>query len=160
MAAEIDTAMLQTRQKLLENMDEEVLARLKVRDEDSKRARSQYERMLLDVTRAEVGEDVARFVDEDTFEVIGQPAGLPEAIPHGRYELPRRSGDHDFVSWKELDKECWPLLKNACLSFSSCNVAKGVEEIFHYHKTFCAAIVAARRPAFRASVANATYVLS
>ena len=106
MASEIDTAMLQTRQKLLENMDEEVLSRLKVRDEDSKRARNQYERMLFAVTRAELADDVARFVDEGSFEVIGQPPGLEGHVEHGLYELPRRSGEahlyrlgHPLAQW-------------------------------------------------------------
>ena len=110
-------------------------------------------------------------------------------------------GDQGFVSWKDLDSNCWPLLKKKCLSFSSCDVAKGIEELYSHHKTFCSAIVAATREVlwsesavafssfflratspettteqdvrvmnhicgagtfkvFRASVANATYVLS
>jgi hypothetical protein len=51
----------------------------------------------------------------------------------------------DCITWEEIDKNCWPSLKNTCLSFSSCDVAKGVEELYS-HKTFCAAIVAATRP--------------
>ena len=54
-------------------------------------------------------------------------------------------GNRGFVTWKELDNKCWPLLKGKCLSFSSCDVAKGIEELYSYHKTFCSAIVAATR---------------
>ena len=63
---------------------------------------------------------------------------------HGK-ESGIQIGDKDFITWKELDKNCWPSLRQKCLSFSSCHVAKGVEEIFSHHATFCSAIVAATR---------------
>lgn len=54
-------------------------------------------------------------------------------------------GDNDFITWKDFDENCWPSLKNTCLSFSSCYVAKGVEELYYHHATFCSAIIAATR---------------
>lgn len=54
-------------------------------------------------------------------------------------------GDDEFISWEEFDEGCWPNLKHTNLSFSSCDVAQGVEELFAHHKTFCASIVAPTR---------------
>ncbi|HHX8749542.1 TPA: hypothetical protein ACVPFL_001688 [Morganella morganii] len=50
-----------------------------------------------------------------------------------------------FITWKELDQIAWPHLKDTCLCFSSCDIAKGVEEIFEYHKSFCNAVIAPTR---------------
>ena len=50
-----------------------------------------------------------------------------------------------LVTWEEIDAQCWKYLKKVCLSFSSCDVAKGVERLLSIHKTFCSAIVAATR---------------
>lgn len=51
-----------------------------------------------------------------------------------------------LVTWEDIDANCWPHLKGVCLSFSSCDVAKGVKQLFSKHKTFCAAAVSATRP--------------
>jgi plasmid stability protein len=51
--------MVKTRQILLENFDEEVQEKLRVRAEDSRSARSRFERMLMDLTRAELGDCAA-----------------------------------------------------------------------------------------------------
>ncbi|HII4333219.1 TPA: hypothetical protein ACY4P8_004670 [Vibrio parahaemolyticus] len=53
---------------------------------------------------------------------------------------------NDFITWKEFDQMAWPHLKGTCLCFSSCDVAKGVLEVFEYHKSFCNAIIAPTRP--------------
>jgi hypothetical protein len=95
LSGEISEAMVKTRQILLENFDEEVQDKLRVRAEDSRSARSRFERMLMDLSRAELG-DCASF-DDDGF----QPAARAgrhrrqraSGIELGRYELPRRSGD-------------------------------------------------------------------
>ncbi|HIF9176142.1 hypothetical protein [Photobacterium damselae] len=50
-----------------------------------------------------------------------------------------------FITWKELDQIAWPYLKDTCLCFSSCDVARGVDEIFEYHKSFCNAVIAPTR---------------
>ncbi len=107
--------MVKTRQILLENFDEEVQDKLRVRAEDSRSARNRFERMLMDITRAELG-DCASF-DDDGFNLHRLPSpaggrggggeGEPDAdIPLGRYELPRRSGEahlyrihHPLAQW-------------------------------------------------------------
>lgn len=95
LSGEISEAMVKTRQLLLENFDEEVQDKLRVRAEDSRSARSRFERMLMDITKAELV-DCAAF-DDDGFVLQRTPVGLVEAglegIELGRYELPRRSGD-------------------------------------------------------------------
>ena len=108
LSGEINEAMVKTRQLLLENFDEEVQDKLRVRAEDSRAARSRYERMLIDLTRAELA-DCATF-DEHGFDLRHAPAGLAspalDSIDLGRYELPRRSGDahlyrigHPLAEW-------------------------------------------------------------
>ncbi|WP_367025550.1 DEAD/DEAH box helicase [Methylococcus sp. ANG] len=98
LSGEINEAMVKTRQVLLEHFDEEVQDKLRMRAEDSQRMRSRFERMLMDLTRAELG-DCATF-DDYGFTLhhlpppaSGRGAGGEGDIPLGRYELPRRSGD-------------------------------------------------------------------
>jgi hypothetical protein len=76
---------------LLENFDEEVQDKLRIRAEDSRAARSKYERMLMDLTRAELA-GCATF-DDDGFVLQSAPEAALDSIDLGRYELPRRSGD-------------------------------------------------------------------
>lgn len=104
LSGEINDAMVKTRQLLLENFDEEVQEKLRVRAEDSKAARSCYERMLMDLTRAELG-DCAEF-DDEGFLLRRLPKQDLEDVDLGRYELPRRSGDahlyrigHPLAEW-------------------------------------------------------------
>ncbi|WHZ12147.1 MAG: Helicase [Burkholderiaceae bacterium] len=113
LSGEISEAMVKTRQILLENFDEEVQDKLRVRAEDSRSARSRFERMLMDLSRAELG-DCASF-DDDGFDLRRAPDGIEASglsgidgsvIPLGRYELPRRSGDahlyrinHPLAMW-------------------------------------------------------------
>jgi hypothetical protein len=112
---EINEAMVKTRQLLLENFDEEVQEKLRVRAEDSIATRNRYEKMLLDISRAELS-DCAEF-DDGGFNLLRLPADLfpspsgsgaggERHIPLGRYELPRRSGDahlyrvgHPLAEW-------------------------------------------------------------
>lgn len=108
LSGEISEAMVKTRQLLLENFDEEVQDKLRVRAEDSRNTRSRFERMLIDLTRAELG-DCAAF-DDDGFDLRHPPADTEDSglagIELGRYELPRRSGDahlyrinHPLAQW-------------------------------------------------------------
>jgi ERCC4-related helicase len=108
LSTEINEAMVKTRQILLENFDEEVQEKLRIRAEDSRAARSKYERMLMDLTRAELG-DCAAF-DQDGFDLHRTPAGVASSglgkIEPGRYELPRRGGNahlyrisHPLAQW-------------------------------------------------------------
>jgi superfamily II DNA or RNA helicase len=106
LSGEINETMVKTRQILLENFDEEVQEKLRIRDQDSKNARSRFERMLMDLTRAELG-DCAEF-DDGGFTLRRFPAGLENlaGIDLGHYELPRRSGEahlyrinHPLAHW-------------------------------------------------------------
>lgn len=81
------------RQQLLENFDDEVREKLRVRNEDSKASLGRYERMLMQLTRFEL-RDHARFVDEASFELRQSPVNAD--VPLGLYELPRRSGHAHF----------------------------------------------------------------
>jgi ERCC4-related helicase len=91
LSGEISEAMVKTRRLLLENFDEEVQDKLRVRAEDSRAALNRYERMLMDLTRAELSEH-AEF-DQDGFTLKRSPGVELDGIDLGRYELPRRSGE-------------------------------------------------------------------
>ena len=104
LSGEISEAMVKTRQILLENFDEEVQDKLRVRAEASRAARGKYERMLLDLTRAEL----APYATFDAYGFVLQqlPSSALSAVELGRYELPRRSGDahlyrigHPLAEW-------------------------------------------------------------
>jgi hypothetical protein len=108
LSGEISEAMVKTRQILLENFDEEVQDKLRVRAQDSRAARSKFERMLMDLTRAELAE-CATF-DDHGFALHFAPPGSENSalsgIHLGRYELPRRTGDahiyrigHPLAGW-------------------------------------------------------------
>ncbi|MEI6820163.1 MAG: SNF2-related protein [Verrucomicrobiota bacterium] len=90
---QIDESMKTTRRKLLENFDDEVRDKLKVRDDASKAFLNRFERQFIQLTRHELGGH-ARFLNDSTFELTQQPFAVAgSAIPLGRYELPRRSGE-------------------------------------------------------------------
>ena len=108
LSGEINEAMVKTRQVLLENFDEEVQEKLRMRADDSRNARNRFERMLMDLTRAELVHCAA--FDDDGFDLRHIPTGVehsrPAGIELGRYELPRRSGDahlyrinHPLARW-------------------------------------------------------------
>jgi ERCC4-related helicase len=107
LSGEINEAMVKTRQLLLENFDEEVQDKLRIRADDSSKARNRYERMLMDLTRAELDQyhHCADF-DADGFSLLHSPCADLEGIALGRYELPRRSGNahvyrigHPLAAW-------------------------------------------------------------
>lgn len=108
LSSEINEAMVKTRKILLENFDEEVQDKLRVRAEDSRSARNRFERMLMDLTRTELA-GCADF-DDDGFNLRCEPDGIEASglsgIELGRYELPRRSGEahlylihHPLAQW-------------------------------------------------------------
>lgn len=104
LSGEINEAMVKTRQILLDNFDEEVQHKLRVRADDSRAARSKYERILLDLTHAELT-SFAIF-DEDGFVLERLPTSYLNEIELGRYELPRRSEEahlyrigHPLAEW-------------------------------------------------------------
>jgi SNF2-related domain/Helicase conserved C-terminal domain len=93
---EINQAMARTRQQLLENFDDEVREKLKLRDEDSKAYLSRYERLLMQLTRHELNGH-AEFIGDSAFKLNSKPEDLESkragVIELGLYELPRRSGE-------------------------------------------------------------------
>jgi ERCC4-related helicase len=93
LSLEIDQAMTRTRQQLLENFDDEVREKLKVRDEASKAYLSKFEQRLMQLTRWEL-DGKAEFPDTSSFRLTTCP--FPDRamdIRLGLYELPRRSGE-------------------------------------------------------------------
>ncbi|MGH7979016.1 MAG: SNF2-related protein, partial [Limisphaerales bacterium] len=93
LSLEINEAMSQTRRKLLENFDDEVREKLKVRDDASKAYLNQLERRLIQLTGHELNGQV-EFVDDSSFRLKTCPFPAPPGqIPVGLYELPRRSGE-------------------------------------------------------------------
>ncbi|MCY7335746.1 MAG: DEAD/DEAH box helicase family protein [Chamaesiphon sp.] len=88
---EINKTMVQTRQKLLDNFDDEVREKLKVSKEKSDKVLDKFEKFLIDLTRYELAQN-AEFVSENSFRLDRLPDGLVIAgVPLGLYELPRRS---------------------------------------------------------------------
>ena len=95
---EINESMSRTRQQLLENFDDEVREKLRLRNEASKAYLNRYERLLMRVTRHELSGH-AEFIGDSSFRLSSLPSGLAQVsdpadpIEMGLYELPRRSGD-------------------------------------------------------------------
>jgi len=89
---EIDTSMARTRAQLLENFDDEVREKLRVREETAKASLTRYEHLLMQLTRHELS-DAAGFLGDATFRLHRAPPDGGTAIPLGLYELPRRSGE-------------------------------------------------------------------
>lgn len=87
---EIDEAMSDARRKLLENFDDEVREKLRVRDETSRAVLDRFERMLMQLTRHELREH-ADVIDDSSFRLRTSPAGVD--VAPGLYELPRRTGE-------------------------------------------------------------------
>ena len=98
MAGEISDAMLKARKSLLENFDEDVQERLRLRSQDAKASLGKLERLLMRFTsgalngHAEFTEDETSFVLKTTPSFLGSMTGFDE-LDAGRYELPRRSED-------------------------------------------------------------------
>ncbi|MBV7388297.1 DEAD/DEAH box helicase [Pasteurellaceae bacterium TAE3-ERU1] len=91
LAQEINTAINNTRQQILENFGESVQEKLRLNKENSDRTRSQYEQMLMQLTQSLL-KDHADF-DETGFTLNRLPENIHGNILLGRYELPRRSGN-------------------------------------------------------------------
>lgn len=83
--------MARTRAQLLENFDDEVREKLRVREETAKASLTRYERLLMQLTRHELS-DAAVFIGDASFRLHRGPPDLATAVPLGLYELPRRSG--------------------------------------------------------------------
>lgn len=93
LGAEIDESLRRTRCELLENFDDEVREKLKIRDEASRKHLNRFERLLMRFTRHGLGNH-AEFIGDSSFRLLQHPFQKKSAeIPLGLYELPRRSGD-------------------------------------------------------------------
>ena len=93
---EINEAMTHARQKLLENFDDEVREKLKVRNADTNLHLGQFEQQLMRLAKHELY-GAAEFIDSSSFRLNALPDWIGGAdIPTGLYELPRRSGDAHF----------------------------------------------------------------
>ncbi len=95
MAGEISDAMINARKSLLENFDEDVQERLRLRNQDARASLGKLERLLMRFTHAALN-DYADFDEDNTaFQLNSLPDNLQvvaeSSIPLGRYELPRRS---------------------------------------------------------------------
>jgi superfamily II DNA or RNA helicase len=89
LSLEINEALTQTSRKLLENFDDEVREKLRVRADASAASLNRIERSLMRLTAHELN-GYAEFLSYDSFRLIGSP--FPDPIPTGFYQLPRRSG--------------------------------------------------------------------
>lgn len=93
LSLEINEAMTHTRRELLENFDDEVREKLRIRDEASKTCLNRFERLLMQLTRHELNGH-AEFLADGAFRLKTPPfPGKADQIPLGLYELPRRSGE-------------------------------------------------------------------
>lgn len=93
LSLEINATMTRTRQQLLENFDDEVREKLRVRDDASREYLNRFEQLLMQLTRHELG-DAADFVGDSSFLLLRHPfPNVNGEIPLGLYELPRRSGE-------------------------------------------------------------------
>ncbi|MBY0579807.1 MAG: DEAD/DEAH box helicase family protein [Burkholderiales bacterium] len=91
---QIDESMTRTRQQLLENFDQEVNEKLRINLENSKTYLNRYERLLLDLTRYELGSHAEFLEGQSGFRLKSNPfAAASPDIPLGIYELPRRTGE-------------------------------------------------------------------
>ncbi len=105
LSGEINEAMVRTRQMLLENFDDEVHEKVRLRAAQGAETRNRFERMLMQLTAAELGDD-ATFDTDGAFDLRRTLAPDAGAVPLGRYELPRRSGEahvyrvsHPLAQW-------------------------------------------------------------
>ena len=94
LSTQITAAMMQACQALLENFDDEVQEKLRIRDHQTKEYLNRYERMLMQLTRHQLNGH-AKFVSDASFQLISVPAAT-NGIKAGLYELPRRSGEAHF----------------------------------------------------------------
>jgi ERCC4-related helicase len=92
---EITTAMTHARQKLLDNFDDEVREKLKLRDTDTNQHLDHFEKQLMRLAQHELS-GAAEFVDSSSFHLNALPDWINGGVPTGLYELPRRSGDAHF----------------------------------------------------------------
>jgi hypothetical protein len=93
LSLEINEAMTTTGRKLLENFDDEVREKLRLRDESSRDSLNRIERLLLLVTEHELAGH-ADFLSDSAFRLKTMPfSASANDIPLGLYELPAALGE-------------------------------------------------------------------
>lgn len=93
LSSEISEAMTLARRKLLENFDDEVREKLKLRDQDTGQHLAHFERQLMRLAEHEL-KGSASFTSGSSFRLDALPDWVGDrSIPTGLYELPRRSGE-------------------------------------------------------------------
>ncbi|MDB2694129.1 DEAD/DEAH box helicase [Erythrobacter sp.] len=96
LSSEISEAMTVARRKLLENFDDEVREKLKMRNHDTHQHLNHFERQLMRLAEHELNGD-ATFLNDSSFRLETLPGWVGDrAVPTGLYELPRRSGEAHF----------------------------------------------------------------
>ncbi len=96
LGTEITEAMKTARRKLLENFDDEVREKLRLRDQDTNLHLSHFEQQLMRLAKHEL-DGAATFINESSFRLNQLPDWISDrSIPEGLYELPRRSGEAHF----------------------------------------------------------------
>ncbi len=101
LAQEINAQMVNTREKLFEHFDEDVLKKIKI---DSIASLNRYEKMLLNLTKGELQDQIQEVDGGFVLKNLSQNA--PANIPLGKYELPRRNDEahvyrlgHPLAQW-------------------------------------------------------------
>lgn len=96
LGSEISEAMTVARRKLMENFDDEVREKLKLRDHDTNLHLNHFEQQLMRLAAHEL-DGSATFMNGSSFRLDTLPGWVESsAIPTGLYELPRRSGEAHF----------------------------------------------------------------
>jgi ERCC4-related helicase len=122
LSGQISEQMVKTRQILLENFDEDVHDKLRMRAEDSHNTLDRYGQMLMDLT--ETGLAAHATFESGGFLLRQLPTANLPGVDLGRYELPRRSGEahlyrlgHPLAEWL-IDQAKRRELADACLVFN------------------------------------------
>lgn len=96
LGSEISEAMTVARRKLMENFDDEVREKLKLRDHDTNFHLNHFEQQLMRLAGHEL-DGAATFINGSSFRLDTLPSWVGnDGIPTGLYELPRRSGEAHF----------------------------------------------------------------
>ena len=96
LGSEISEAMRSARRKILENFDDEVREKLKLRNQDTNQHLNHFEQQLMRLAAHEL-DGAASFINSSSFRLDALPDWIENrTVPTGLYELPRRSGEAHF----------------------------------------------------------------